>query len=419
MKNDRTYTFLLLAALLLLLPACQESLRVSKTNLAQLYEPEKQFSNLEHWVFHHNDSASTLLVRVNYSSLVYRRESFSGAHSCSYSLSFRLKRGYEAGEILQASSVYGGDTLHYGQDHTVVHTFTLDAKYPEKYLLELNLTDNNRQSSSVAFVEIDKSTSFGRQNFMVIGSDGQLIFNPLLHQGEGVRVLTGNFEDTTLFVSYYDRDFPAARPPFVEDREPVFDFSPDSAFRIPLYQGTSEWLILPGPGFYHFRKDTLSREGLTLFSFSGDYPEITTAEQLSGPLRYITTRKEYDSIALSANIKAAVDDFWLRSAGSPERALTLLQKFYGYAEEANRYFSSYTEGWKTDRGLIYIVLGRPDYVYRGDGVEEWLYGEPQHRNSLRFTFVRVRNPFTDNDFMLLRSPTFKDPWYITVQSWRR
>jgi GWxTD domain-containing protein len=205
----------------------------------------------------------------------------------------------------------------------------------------------------------------------------------------------------------------------VEGREAVFQYKPDSIFLVPLFNGESDWLELPDHGFYHFQKDTSLRDGFTVFRFPDSYPDLTVANQLWGPLRYITSRKEFDSLMLSQNTKAAVDEFWLKTARTQERALVLLQKYYLHVEEANRYFQSYHEGWKTDRGLIYVVFGKPTYVYRGEGIEEWVYGEPQNRNSLRFTFIKVKNPFTDNDYMLLTSPTFKDPWFITVQSWRR
>jgi GWxTD domain-containing protein len=153
--------------------------------------------------------------------------------------------------------------------------------------------------------------------------------------------------------------------------------------------------------------------------FDEGFPEIYTPEQLRAPLKYITTNKEFDLLMASDQPKAAVDNFWLSKAGNEERAKSLIQKYYRNVEESNAYFTSYLEGWKTDRGLIYTVLGKPNYVYRSENTEEWIYGEPEHRNSLWFTFVKVKNPFTDRDYMLLRSPTFKDPWNITVQSWRR
>jgi GWxTD domain-containing protein len=259
----------------------------------------------------------------------------------------------------------------------------------------------------------------GKQNFLVVNRNNGLIFKDYIPEGEQFKIITDKPELKYLFVSHYQREFPVARPPYTEDRDQVFIYKPDSAFIMPLFNGETDWMVLDKPGFYHFRKDTINRAGLTLYNFPGGFPEINTAEQLRDPLRYITSRKEYDTLMEAVDVKAAVDDFWLKTARTPERAKNLIQKYYSNVEEANLYFTSYLEGWKTDRGLIYIIFGKPTYVYRSKANEEWIYGDPQNRSSLRFTFVQVNNPFTDNDYTLLRTPTLKEPWFITVQSWRR
>lgn len=404
---------------LLLLAGCKTTDKVSRRDLSYLYQPEKQFTDLPCRVYHSSDTTSLLLVRVNYSSLLYKKDPFSGIYACSYRLSYKLSQGYDAGDILDTSSLHNSDSIHYGQSAGIVHSFVLGARYPGKYILEITLTDIHRQAASTVFVNVDKTTTQGRQNFLVIDRSQQPVFNDYVQDNESFRIILDEPAIPFLYVNYYDRRFPVARPPYAEDREPVFDFKPDSVFLLPLYNGESDWMELSDHGFYHFRKDTADRNGLTIFRFPDSYPELTVAGQLRAPLRYISSRREFDSLMMQQNVKAAVDEFWLKTARTPERALVLLQKYYLHVEEANRYFISYHEGWKTDRGLIYIIYGKPTYVYRGDGIEEWIYGEPQNRNSLRFRFVRVNNHFSDNDYMLLRSPTYKDPWFITVQSWRR
>jgi hypothetical protein len=87
--------------------------------------------------------------------------------------------------------------------------------------------------------------------------------------------------------------------------------------------------------------------------------------------------------------------------------------------DVNFLFSSYQEGWKTDRGLIYIIYGPPSEVYRRDDEEEWIYGERGNPMSIRFYFMKVENPFTNNDFSLQRSPIYKTSWYVAVENWRR
>ena len=402
----------------MILAGCQTSSKVSLHNLVSLYQPAKQFADLNACVYHTSDSTSTLFVEVFYSDLVYQKDAFTGFYACTYRLSYKLTSGYDSRELLATSSLVSGDSLNYGKNTGTVHSFDFKAQSPGNYLLEITLYDLNRQAGSTKYIKVDKQSMKGRQNFLVLNRNQGLIFRNYLNQDEEFRIVADDPSLEFLYVNYYNRDFPLARPPFTEDREPVFEFQPDSMFILPLNLGESEYFSLQ-PGFYHFRKDTLSREGLTLYRFAEGFPEITTPEEMRDPLRYITTRKEYDTLMAATQVKAAVDDFWLKTARSPERAKLLIQKYYTNIEEANKYFTSYLEGWKTDRGLIYIIFGRPDYVYRADDSEDWIYGEPQNRNSLQFTFIRVNNHFTDNDYMLFRSPTFKESWFITVQSWRR
>jgi GWxTD domain-containing protein len=118
------------------------------------------------------------------------------------------------------------------------------------------------------------------------------------------------------------------------------------------------------------------------------------------------------------NKKAAVDSFWIHTAGSADRARELIRKFYNRTLDANRYFTSYLEGWRTDRGLIYLIYGPPNAVYRYSTGETWIYGEEHNSNSLNFTFTKVINPFSTNDFRLERSPIYQDSWYRATNSWR-
>jgi GWxTD domain-containing protein len=419
MRKRRADILLYISVLLALLAGCETTSKVSLHNIVSLYQPEKQFSNLNSYVYHTSDSTSTLFVEVVFSNLVYQKDPYTGLYTSAYRLSYKLTTGYESADILSTSSIVSGDSLNYGKNASIVHSFDFKAKCPEDYLLEISLFDLNRQSSSTRYLKVQKTTMNGRQNFLVLNRNKGLVFRNYIPGGEPFKIISDDPSKEMLFVSYYHRDFPLARPPYTEDRDPVFEYRPDSIFQVALSNGETDWLTLDRPGFFHFRKDTAMREGLTLYLFPEGFPEITTADQLRDPLRYITTKKEYDTLLAAENIKAAVDDFWLKTARSPERAKILIQKYYSNVEEANEYFTSYLEGWKTDRGLIYIIFGRPDYVYRADDSEDWIYGEPENRSSLQYTFARVNNHFTDNDYMLLRSPTFKESWFVTVQSWRR
>ena len=69
--------------------------------------------------------------------------------------------------------------------------------------------------------------------------------------------------------------------------------------------------------------------------------------------------------------------------------------------------------------MIYIVFGAPNNVSKRSNGEVWTYGDGGSANSTTFTFSKVINPFTDNDFYLERSEILKFSWYQAVDAWRQ
>ena len=165
--------------------------------------------------------------------------------------------------------------------------------------------------------------------------------------------------------------------------------------------------------------DSNDLEGMTLFRFDDSYPDIAEAYQMVAPLRYISSNDEYEKLTSSKTPKQAVDNFWLTAAGgSKDRARELIRNYYNRIQEANKYFTSFQEGWKTDRGMVYLVFGVPNYIYRSSAGETWTYGEERNYMSLTFTFMRLDNPFSDNDYALQRASTYRNLWYNAVDLWR-
>jgi len=267
MRNRKAKLLLIFSVLIVFFSGCYTASKVSLHNLVYLYQPEKQFAELNCYVFHTSDSTSTLFVEVLFSNLVYQKDAFTGLYTSSYSLNYKLTAGYESKDILSASSIVSGDSLNYGKNTSIVHSFNFKAKYPGDYLLEITLNDLNRQAGSTRYFKVQKSTMNGRQNFLVLNRNRELVYRNYLPDNETIRIIADDHEKESLFVNYYNRNFPVARPPYTEDKEPVFEFKPDSVFRVSLSNGESEWMTLEKPGFYHFRKDTNTHDGLTLFRF--------------------------------------------------------------------------------------------------------------------------------------------------------
>ena len=130
-------------------------------------------------------------------------------------------------------------------------------------------------------------------------------------------------------------------------------------------------------------------------------------------------RTEFENCKDAAEQKVAIDKFWLTLGGSNERARELLKRYYTRVLETNKFFTNYTQGWKSDRGMIYIVFGQPTNLYKSKKDEIWVYGNEANPAALRFVFNKTYNPYTDNDYILERSQFYKEAWYSAVEYWRQ
>ena len=106
------------------------------------------------------------------------------------------------------------------------------------------------------------------------------------------------------------------------------------------------------------------------------------------------------------------------SNGDKEQAKKVIRTFYKRVKDANTFFTSYKAGWKTDRGMIMIIFGTPNIIYQSIDGESWIYGEKNNVFSLNFSFTKMENKFTDNDYQLNRSVYFKNIWNTAQSAWR-
>jgi len=102
--------------------------------------------------------------------------------------------------------------------------------------------------------------------------------------------------------------------------------------------------------------------------------------------------------------KDYLKDFWNRRESSPEAEQRRLRSDYlRRVEVANERYSNYTQkGWRSDRGRVFILYGKPDEVERhqvegsNQPYELWHYF--QIENSVQFVFVD-KNGFGDYELV--------------------
>lgn len=219
-------------------------------------------------------------------------------------------------------------------------------------------------------------------------------------------------ETSPLTVSYYNDVFPAAAPAFSEGQARVpKTLKADSVYSL----SADDPLRFTKNGLYLIQRDTSSAEGLAIRAHD-DYPRYSLIRNLPGPLMYICTKGEYDRLEAANGDKKAFDRTVLSITGDSERARRLIRNYFRRVELANFYFSSYKEGWRTDRGMIYIVFGLPDEVFRFNDREVWKYNNEQFK--VTFNFVKSSSVFDPDNYVLIRDKKYQQTWYEVVDLWR-
>ncbi len=156
---------------------------------------------------------------------------------------------------------------------------------------------------------------------------------------------------------------------------------------------------------------------------SPNYPAIKKPIELARPLIYLMNEKEHDrllEITDEDSLKAAVDRFWLSNIKNTSLARSTLSLFYERVEEANKLFSNYKEGWKTDRGMIYILFGSPWYADKSLNRLRWSYSHNLADPERNFYFFKpkVNNKyFPFDNYILVRSDDYYNINYQQIQLW--
>jgi len=149
------------------------------------------------------------------------------------------------------------------------------------------------------------------------------------------------------------------------------------------------------------------------------YPALTTAAELIEPLIYLTSSDERKKLYSSPDPKRATDQFWLNVANQQQAVgRQLIRTYYGRVADANDLFSAHKGGWMTDRGMLYVVLGPPDAVYRKGSEERWVYHAPAIASGT-YVFRAKPSTFAPDNYELVRRPEYEMLWYAAVEQWRK
>ena len=412
-RNDMV-AFVNVLSVLIFFSSCGTSQKLSNENLSSQFLNADEMLSPEVVVHHFSDDSSRVYFKIPSGKLLFisngdkylARLQVKYVFYSDYNSVQPIDTGMKLYEVVSSQNNVGLESFF---DTKIISGSNI--------VLKITFNDVQRNAEAARYLNIRKPEGMSSQDFLIRNSDKVPLYRNFFSAPCELNVASGRYLTDSLWVRCYFRDFPIAVLPFRVIEDPIFAMASDSSFRI-----SSEKLMsfkISEPGIYFLQNDTSAFHGLALLGFERGYPKVTHSDEMIEATRYLTTRREYQQLIQSADKKAALDQFWLDVGGNYERARNLIRAYYNRVQDANHLFTSYTDGWKTDRGMIHMVFGKPQSVYRDGETEQWSYTNVPGFPDILFVFRKMNNPFTDNDYALIRQSVYENVWYIAVDQWRQ
>ncbi len=222
-------------------------------------------------------------------------------------------------------------------------------------------------------------------------------------------------ENTNFVVEFYTTKFSASLPPMANLKNGSSFGQADTIFTL------SSQGILPASeeGVYSIFEEN-NEKAVSFFRVTPKkYPQLSSIEEIIDASIFLFTKKEKDKIMNADNPKKEYDAFWLKNTNSSERAGKMISVYFKRVKESNQLFSTFKEGWKTDMGMIYIIFGSPDKVFRSDNSVEWIYKKTYELSTLVFKFSLKSENLDTEHFELERNIKYQNNWFRAIDLWRK
>ncbi|MCX7697018.1 MAG: GWxTD domain-containing protein [Bacteroidales bacterium] len=400
--------------LFIFLCSCVTTVYVPSVNLAENYDENFQsplidLSNFETKINSGKDSNVTAL------RFVFRHSSFlSKNENNQYQILLRVRvllfRSMKKSAILDSFSFSHSLPINSSSPDTfIIIKYRPAFLYPIHALIEITDLHKNKTFQYVWFFE--KLLYVNEKNHF-----------PLCYNQ---RRIVSLYDTIKFYLEKQPTDFNITHCTFADFPDPPF------AVSSPVWRVTSETSIQIKKDSTYLYSFIAEKEGLYVLRSASedgiyawlvtkkDFPMVNTYEAMAYPMRYITTQKEYDDLFQGENLAEKVEKFWLKLGGTEEMARQLIRRFYHRVVRANELFTNHVEGWKTDRGMIYVVMGPPGSVYRNDQSEIWVYGQENNWMSMQFRFIKREILPKLYEYVLERNSQYRDIWYNMIEIWRR
>ena len=405
-----------------------QKVAVDLKDLSYLYNPTKSSIKPRFNVFNSSDQLSVLSVKLFASDLFFSEANPQGIPIAQILITAKLYNVSDARSLSDTSDLEA-DIVKEASHKEYVYNLPLKADPGMDYIIEVKLLDKLRTEVIQEFVPFNTRSQDNRYNYIALGHFRKNeLFNPVVRVNEYVNLLYPSKPADTLYISFFKPFREIPYPPAMLVPEKTIDYPADTVVAV-AYSDTLP-IMFPKEGIFFCSVKRDSEDGYTFYNFGGTFPTMTKPEQMVEPLSYLASEDEMNTMRSSSKPKISLDEFWVKCGGNIEKSRELIRIYYTRVLYSNYYFTSFKEGWRTERGMIYIIYGPPDKVYKSPEGESWGYSKPVlkskwgggyhlEENYLFFNFKVRENRFTDNDYYLSRSETLISFWDKAIASWRK
>jgi GWxTD domain-containing protein len=397
-------------------------------DLSYLYNPTKSPIYPLYNVINQSDESSVLSIRFATSDLFFSEANPQGVPTALVMVNVKLYNMKERKSIVDTATLNLA-IVRQNPKQDYIYNVPLKVEKGNEYVVEVKILDRLRLVTAQAFVQFNTLSESNRFNFQVnTHFEKHPLFTPILRIDEYVNLVYTRGHIDSLYVSFFRPFKEVPDPPSMLLPEKVLDYEPRQVVALP-YSDTLP-MMFPKEGIYMCSIDRNIKDGFTFLNFGPTYPKFTTPEVMIEPLAYLASQDEMIALRTAEKPKAALDDFWIKCGGNVDKSRELIRIFYTRVMYSNYYFTSYKEGWRSERGMIYIIYGPPDKVYKTADGESWGYKKPNVRSKwgnrfkvadsyLFFNFKKRDNILSNNDFYLSRSESLVTYWDKAIASWRK
>ncbi|MGM0565459.1 MAG: GWxTD domain-containing protein [Bacteroidota bacterium] len=406
--------FLIFSSLVLFsLSGCISTNRLTTLNYADFLSGHQEKNPFRYTLVHENDSSTSLIVETDMNKLKYKKKDNSDQLIAKYQIGYQIYPDITSNSVSDSNSLYYEDSIYFAANHRQKHQVKMEMHSEATHFVNIRLADLQSGKKYNHFHEIDKSTRDGL-NYLTKNASGNIHYTNYKQFYDKYRFsYRDNLSIKLIALNYNTQNTKLAAPPFAE--QPRQDTSLQITDTLTLKQGILN--TENHEGLFIIRRQGTPEGGKRFLALNNNYPKPDGNKSFIAPLRYITTNREFMKLRYAADKHMAKETFWQDATGDYDRAFERMLEYDKRVTMANSFFTSYKEGWKTDRGMIFIIFGKPGSILKYKGQEKWIYNENQSRE-LIFIFKKNNAESAVSDYCLERKDTYRIPWYQQVETWK-